>query len=120
MLCVPFPPCLPSSRRELQALIDQTKTTDSPYHISHAATSTDITVYPANPAPATPEPEAKRRKRSAGDVSNGDIHLNSSSGLGALYPQRVAGNKHIRKVQEQNKEYFEELIDLCVSPYPSL
>ncbi|KAF9514670.1 hypothetical protein BS47DRAFT_855099 [Hydnum rufescens UP504] len=102
----------PSKILELQALIDETNEPASEYHISHAALSTDTRVYPP-PSTSTSEPDAKRRKRTTGDISNGEADTDHRSPGGAIYPQRVLPNHHIRKVQERNKNEFEDMIDLC-------
>ena len=104
-------------RSELQALIEEAESDSSEYDLSNALKTTDVTVYPPpSGLSSTSSPDAKRRKRSAGDVSNGEsVALLEREPGGAIYPQKVLANHHIRKLQERNKIEFQTLIELCVS-----
>jgi len=104
----------PKKILELQALIDETESESSEYNLSNALKTTDVTVYPSTESTSTSSPDAKRRKRSAGDISNGEsVTIPERDLSGAVYPQRVTANHHIRKLQERNKTEFQSLIELC-------
>ena len=101
---------LTASPSELQKLIDSTYDHNSPFHLSHAPKSTDITVYPA-PAPSS-EPEPKKRKLDSGDAVNGIPHIDLKH---AKHPGQMVSNKHIVALHEQLKRECETLAELCVS-----
>jgi len=104
----------PKKILELQALIEEAESESSEYNLSKALKTTDVTVYPPSESLSSSSPDAKRRKRSAGDISNGESAAFVERDLGgAVYPQRVAANHHIRKLQERNKIEFQSLIELC-------
>ncbi|KAF8338020.1 proteasome activator pa28 REG alpha/beta subunit [Cantharellus anzutake] len=106
---------LPKKILELQALIAETDLESSEYSLSNIHTTTDVTVYPPpTSSSSNSSPDPKRRKRSVGDVSNGEpVATQDRDSGGAIYPQRVVANHHIRKLQERNKLEFQALIELC-------
>ncbi|TFY64281.1 hypothetical protein EVJ58_g2732 [Rhodofomes roseus] len=100
---------------ELQQFIDSTNDPSSPFHMSHAAESTDTTVYPP-PNSAEDGPDVKKRKLHSSDA-NGAV---STAGLTilndtrhAVYPNLVAANQHLDKVHALVKKECEQLADLC-------
>ena len=99
--------------RELQELIDSTSDVASPFHISHAAPSTDTPVYPA---PAAPELDSKKRKLDSGVSVNGVSSGHGNSLQHAKHPGLMTSNKHTSAVHDQLKRECEILADLCVSP----
>ncbi|KAI0275331.1 proteasome activator pa28 REG alpha beta subunit [Gloeopeniophorella convolvens] len=97
----------PSKILELQQLIKSTLSPSSQFHQSHAATSTDATVYPPPSTPSTNgEPDKKKRKRESEEVhvANDTQH--------ARFPNAFHANKHLVSVHEALKKECEELIDL--------
>ncbi|KAI0931319.1 hypothetical protein AcW1_001257 [Taiwanofungus camphoratus] len=105
------------SYRELQKLIDASNAPSSPFHSSHAATTTDPTIYPP-PGSSSEEPEGKKRKRTAEGSANGTSSLGLTSGNDlqhARYPNLVLANKHLVKVHADVKKECEHLAELCVS-----
>lgn len=61
------------------------------------------------------EPEPKRRKRNLNDIANGDDAEDSAENPGgAIYPQHVKANIHLRQIQDRNKREFEQLVQYCV------
>ncbi|KAF8078828.1 proteasome activator pa28 REG alpha/beta subunit [Lyophyllum atratum] len=76
---------------ELHQLVQTTLTTDSPFHLSHAETSTDSTVYPPPPDSSVNGPAQKKRKRDDEAQENDktvDIHH-------ARIPSRILANQHM-------------------------
>jgi hypothetical protein len=95
--------------RELQLLIESTSSPDSPFHLSHASKSTDVTVYPS---PSSEEPAAKRQKLSPeAAVARNGMNNTDYSGI----PNLVLANKHVDTVHMVVKRECEQLADLCVS-----
>lgn len=99
---------------ELQALIESASSPSSPFHSSHASSSTDPTVYPP-PTSEADGPDSKKRKLTDG-VANGATHNLTTSNVteGARYVNRVTANKHITQVHEIVKKQCEELADSIV------
>ncbi|KII94162.1 hypothetical protein PLICRDRAFT_50144 [Plicaturopsis crispa FD-325 SS-3] len=105
----------PNKVRQLQALIESTADKSSPFHVSHASSFTDVTIYPA-PTPPTPsdEPDAKKRKRttdSNGVAPGATTPVNDTRH--ATYPNLVRANAHTTKVHEKVTAECEELAELC-------
>ena len=107
---------LTDAHRELQQLIDSTNDESSPFHISHAAYSTNPTVHP--PPTLTEEgPDVKKRKLHSNDT-NGVLTTGltlSNDVRHAVYPSLVTANQHIDKVHAIVKKECEQLADSCVS-----
>ena len=107
---------LTSAHRELQQLIDSTNDESSPFHISHAANSTNPTVHPP-PTLAEEGPDVKKRKLHSNDT-NGVLTTGltlSNDVRHAVYPNLVTANQHIDKVHAIVKKECEQLADSCVS-----
>ncbi|KZT74934.1 proteasome activator pa28, REG alpha/beta subunit [Daedalea quercina L-15889] len=103
----------PGKILELQQLIDSTNDESSPFHISHAATSTDPTVHP--PPFVEEGPDVKKRKLHSSDT-NGVVTTGltlSNDVRHAVYPNLVTANQHIDKVHGIVKKECEQLADLC-------
>lgn len=104
-----------TSNSELTELIESTKNTDSPFHISHTSNATDTTVHPApsvSPAPAGPQP--KKRKLDNGP-SGADKAPAPSDTKYASFPNHVSANQHmVEKVHDIIKKESEELASLVV------
>ncbi|EIW86913.1 proteasome activator pa28 REG alpha beta subunit [Coniophora puteana RWD-64-598 SS2] len=81
---------------------------DSPFHISHASTSTDATVHPA--PTRTDGAEVKKRKRSESDDGSSTT-LNDI--VNARYPSVVHANRHITGLRQYLKDECEQLADSC-------
>ncbi|EKM84168.1 hypothetical protein AGABI1DRAFT_110733, partial [Agaricus bisporus var. burnettii JB137-S8] len=103
----------PNKILELTELIESTKNTDSPFHISHTSNATDTTVYPApsiSPAPAGPQP--KKRKLDNGP-SGADKAPAPSDTKYASFPNHISANQHmVEKVHDIIKKESEELASL--------
>lgn len=97
--------------RELQLLIESTSSPDSPFHLSHASKSTDVTIYPP-PSTSSDKPAAKRQKLSpeAAVAANGVDNT-----YRPIIPHLVLANKHVDSVHMVVKKECEQLADLCVS-----
>ncbi|CCL98076.1 uncharacterized protein FIBRA_00070 [Fibroporia radiculosa] len=100
---------------ELQELIDSALSLSSPFNIAHAATATDVTVYPP-PGPPSEEPESKKRKLNA----EGSVNGTASSGITSVndtqharLPNLMLANKHIETVYSILKKECEQLADVC-------
>jgi proteasome activator subunit 3 (PA28 gamma) len=101
-----------SSLRELQKLIKSTSSPSSPFHQSHAAGSTDVTVYPPPSAShSTEEPDKKKRKREAAETNDRVL----SDTQHARFPNLFHTNKHLVTVHETLKKEGEQIIELTVS-----
>ncbi|KAF8640934.1 hypothetical protein AX17_000581 [Amanita inopinata Kibby_2008] len=110
----------PQKILELSQLLETTSNAESPFHISHAQSSTDPTVYPPTQT-ASDGPLIKKRKlngteeiedgaaRSHGSITN-DIQY-------ATLPSRVSTNYHISKVHEVVKKECEKLVQLTAYAY---
>ncbi|KAF7981152.1 hypothetical protein HWV62_34911 [Athelia sp. TMB] len=94
-----------SKKLELNQTIESTLSSDSPFHLSRAASSTDATVYP--PPTISEELTSKKRKLNGGSVSaqSNDTHS-------AMYPNLMLSNQHIVKVHADIKKECEQLADL--------
>jgi proteasome activator subunit 3 (PA28 gamma) len=99
----------PSKIFELNKLIETTSTLDSPFHLSHASSFTDATVYPTPSSAVYDEPEAKKRKRNG----DGSIAVGANDIQHARYPSLVLANKHLSKAHQQVKKECEQLAELC-------
>ena len=105
--------------RKLQELIDETSNPSSPFHLSHASTTTDATVYPppAAESAALGDLQPKKRRLTAdGDSETGAITPTTSANDAkqARYPNLFLANTHIATVHEVVKRECEDLADLCV------
>ncbi|KAI0257022.1 proteasome activator pa28 REG alpha/beta subunit [Lactifluus subvellereus] len=90
-------------------LIKSTSSSSSPFHQSHAAGSTDVTVYPPPiSSNSTGEPDKKKRKR---EVEETNDHVLSDT-QHARFPNLFHTNKHLLSVHETLKKECEQLIDL--------
>ncbi|KAI8995292.1 proteasome activator pa28 REG alpha/beta subunit [Trametes punicea] len=94
---------------DLQKLIDSTSELSSPFHLSHAAPSTDATVY--SPPSTSSEPEPKKRKLDSGEAVNGVKALSDASH--AKNAGKMVSNQHTVDLHERLKREFEVLADLC-------
>lgn len=105
------------SCRELQQLIDSTANPSSPFHISHASSSTDVTVYPPPSSALSEEPESKKRRLNEGSANGASAtgHNSANSVQQARFANLVLANKHIDKVHAEVKKECEQLAELCVS-----
>ncbi|KAH7930507.1 proteasome activator pa28, REG alpha/beta subunit [Leucogyrophana mollusca] len=97
----------PTKIIELSALIDSTIQPDSPYHISHASSFTDATVYPPPSSTGADEPDKKRKRGTDRSVS-----LPHSSD-NARYPNHMLANQHIIKLHDTVKRECSQLADSC-------
>ncbi|KAG6832535.1 hypothetical protein H0H92_000164 [Tricholoma furcatifolium] len=79
--------------RELHKLVQSTSTTESPFHITHAETFTDATVYPPPSEPLTNGTALKKRKISS-DTSTSDVPPRSDLQY-AKIPSLMVANKHM-------------------------
>ncbi|EJD03669.1 proteasome activator pa28, REG alpha/beta subunit [Fomitiporia mediterranea MF3/22] len=96
----------PQKILDLQEQIDSSSDPSSIFHLSHAATSTDATVYPG---PSREQrPDSKKRK-----VADGASQNTVSTTENARYAESVHANKHIEKVHAHLKKECEELARLC-------
>ncbi|KAG1784180.1 proteasome activator pa28 REG alpha beta subunit [Suillus placidus] len=100
----------PNKIFELTSLIESTNTEDSPYQISQAATSTDITIYPPPSSTETNGPSSNKRKRNE-DGNAAPAYLNET--INARYPELVHANKLISKLHETVKLECAQLSDSC-------
>ena len=85
-------------------MIDSAEDPSSPFHDSHATTSTDARVYLETSENGTPA--LKKRKRES-DAANAIEN--------ARYPEHVYANEHVQKAQAIVKKECEDLIRLFVS-----
>lgn len=92
---------------DLQEMIDASSDTSSPFHMSHASTSTDLTIYP-DPS-GEQRQDSKKRK-----VADGESRINGASAEHARYTAAVHTNKHLESVYEIVKKECDELARLCV------
>ena len=92
----------------MQDMIDASADPSSPFHLSHALTSTDVTVYP-DPLKDHRQ-DSKKRK-----MSDGESGLIASTTENARYAEAVHANKHIEKVHSILKKECDELARFCVS-----
>lgn len=93
----------------------------SDYNAANPSASTNVTVYPPPlPSPSSAPHASKKRKIDSNDVVNGDVTPTEATQApgGAVYPQLVHTNEHIRMIQSRNKVEFEDMISLCVSRCP--
>ncbi|KAF8506579.1 proteasome activator pa28 REG alpha/beta subunit [Russula emetica] len=99
----------PSKIVELQTLIKSTSSPSSPFHQSHAAGSTDVTVHPPpNASNSAAEPDKKKRKREAGEPNDHAL----SDTQHARFPNLFHTNEHLLLVNETLKKECEQLIEL--------
>ena len=102
----------------LQNLIDDMDTPSSAYSPANPAATPDVSVYPPPQTATQPpiSPPSKKRKRDTGESLNGETIPTTEPGAnGAVYPQLVRTNEHVRSVQLRNRKEFEDMISLCVS-----
>ncbi|KAL5519251.1 hypothetical protein ACEPAH_934 [Sanghuangporus vaninii] len=87
-------------------MIDASSDPSSPFHMSHASTSTDVTVYP--------DPSAERRSDSKKrKINDGEGRTNGAHTDNARYAEAVHTNQHIEKVYAIMKKECDELARLC-------
>ena len=89
----------------------------SDYYQGNPAASPNVTVYPP-PAQSNGElsnPPKKRRREDGVNGETSSLEAAAPGPGGAVYPQLVHTNEHIRMIQLRNKAEFEDMIDLCVS-----
>jgi proteasome activator subunit 3 (PA28 gamma) len=100
------------SPRELQKLIKSSSSpSSSPFHQSHAAGSTDVTVYPPpTSSNSNGEPDKKKRKR---EVEETNDHVTSDT-QHARFPNVFHANNHLISVHEALKKECEQLVELTV------
>ncbi|KZT30727.1 proteasome activator pa28 REG alpha/beta subunit [Neolentinus lepideus HHB14362 ss-1] len=98
----------PTKILEIQQRIDSTLAPDSPFYMSHAQSSTDVTVYPAPNTPSDPEPKKRKRSTDNGVAANGATVNDTEY---ARYPNLVMANQHISKLHVVLKQECEELAD---------
>ncbi|KAI0003791.1 proteasome activator pa28 REG alpha/beta subunit [Russula compacta] len=92
-------------------LIKSTSSTSSPFHQSHAAKSTDVTVHPPpNVSSSNGEPDQKKRKREAGAGDINDQVLSDTQH--GRFPNLFHENKHLVSVHQTLKKECEQLIEL--------
>jgi hypothetical protein len=109
--CFQFHSLTHSSSRELQKLIKSASSPSSPFHQSHAAGSTDVTVHPPPiSSNSTGEPDKKKRKR---EVEETNDHITSDT-QHARFPNVFHTNRHLFTVHETLKKECEQLIELTV------
>ncbi|KAF8323241.1 proteasome activator pa28, REG alpha/beta subunit [Clavulina sp. PMI_390] len=107
----------PEKILSLQQLIEEMSSPASDYN--RANLSTDVTVYPPPSHHDNTQPEPSSKKRRIDVIANGDSKSPSGSeGVGpspggAVYPQLVRMNEHVRRVQQRNKAEFEDMVQLC-------
>ncbi|GLB35949.1 putative proteasome activator pa28, REG alpha beta subunit [Lyophyllum shimeji] len=83
----------PTKLLELNQLVQTTLTTDSPFHLSHAETCTDTTVYPPSLDASANGPVQKKRKR-----DNDAQEIDKTNDLQyAVFPGRILANQHMSK-----------------------
>ncbi|PSS29635.1 hypothetical protein PHLCEN_2v2783 [Hermanssonia centrifuga] len=98
-----------------ESISEQNSTTSpsSPFHISHAASSTDPTVYPPPHVALSSEPDTKKRKLADG-AANGSHTNGLTSGNStetARFSDRMLANPHLSQVFAILKKECEELAD---------
>ncbi|KAG6862166.1 hypothetical protein C0995_004248 [Termitomyces sp. Mi166 len=94
--------------RELHQLVQTTSTKDSPFHLSHAETFTDATVYPPPGELSTNGPAQKKRKRDD-DAPANDVTLHSNI-QHAKIPSLMVANRHMsQKVHDVVKKECAEM-----------
>jgi len=103
----------PTKILELTTLVDSTSNPDSPFHLSHALSSTDATVYPPpTSAVVSDEPDSKKRKRN-GDGSTASSVPVPNDLQHARYPNLLLANKHTSQVHEEVKKECSQLGEYC-------
>ncbi|KAF8632997.1 hypothetical protein AX15_001594 [Amanita polypyramis BW_CC] len=95
---------------ELSELLGTTSNTESPFHMLHAPSFTDATVYPHTQS-ASDEPLQKKRKLNGGNET--DEHIPAMNDVqSARLPSCVHANHHIVKLHEFVKKECEQLVNL--------
>ncbi|KAI0034149.1 proteasome activator pa28, REG alpha/beta subunit [Vararia minispora EC-137] len=99
----------PKKPSELEGLIHESTFESSPFHLSHAAASTDVTVYPPPELSNGDNGDDLRdpKKRKLEDSTSMDVQFANGP---EVRPQRVVANKHIQVVQEIIKNQCDEMI----------
>lgn len=100
----------------MQKIIDSMEEPTSSFNPSNPSTLADITVYPPPSSASPSEPPSKKRKGTNGDatVENSAASEKKQGPGGAVYPQIIHINKHLRELQLNNKKECEEIIFNCV------
>ncbi|KNZ74153.1 Proteasome activator complex subunit 3 [Termitomyces sp. J132] len=94
--------------RELHQLVQTTLTRDSPFHLSHAETFTDTTVYPPPTEISSGGPAQKKRKRDDDTLAN-DV-ISHSDIQHAKIPSLMVANRHMsQKVHDVVKKECAEM-----------
>ncbi|KAG6866059.1 hypothetical protein C0991_009156 [Blastosporella zonata] len=102
--------------RELDQLVQTTLATESPFHMSHAETSTDATVYPPPTDSLTNGPAPKKRKRDD-DAQIQDAVTPRSDLQHAKIPSLILANRHMSdNVHSVVKKECVELAEMTVRP----
>ncbi|KAL4252495.1 PA28 family protein [Abortiporus biennis] len=108
----------PAKILELQALLNSTNSPSSIFHLSHAAKSTDATVY-SSPPPTVPSsggPDTKKRKLAHEEGVNGKASATLTAvndTHNARYPSLMLSNQHVIQVHETVKRECEQLAEYC-------
>ncbi|TFK36913.1 proteasome activator pa28 [Crucibulum laeve] len=108
-----FPSKVCKDSAELGDLIQATHTSDSPFHISYASTTTDPTVYSPLDSNGSEELQAKKRKRlnGAGDAEDLTESKSLTHTHEARFTGRMQSNKHISsKIHNVVKKECEQLV----------
>ncbi|KAG6821388.1 hypothetical protein H0H93_014185 [Arthromyces matolae] len=82
------------SNRELQQLVQNTLNSDSPFHMSHAESFTDATVYPA-PGEIPSNGSAPKKRKREGEASTNDAILPHNDTQHAKIPCLMVCNQHL-------------------------
>ncbi|KAF8349700.1 proteasome activator pa28 REG alpha beta subunit [Amanita rubescens] len=100
---------------QLSELLDTTSNPDSPFHLSHASSFTDVNVYPCT-QPALDEPSQKKRKLNDTSDSDEEASRPNTSTMNDFQYARLSGqvraNHHIVKLHEIVKKECDQLIGL--------
>jgi len=91
---------------DLSELLETTLTPESPFHLSHASSSTDTTVYPHTESPSDDPTTKKRKLNGDGDVEASIVNDTQF----ARFASRVHANNHLAKVHGILKKECEQLV----------
>ncbi|KAG7452410.1 proteasome activator pa28, REG alpha/beta subunit [Guyanagaster necrorhizus] len=93
----------PSKSRELQEMIQSFDSSSSPFHSSHASTTTDAMVYPPPDGQFSEDPPTKKRRMAHAIDSDGMVLQN------ARFTNSVVANRHISGLHAIVKQECEQL-----------